>query len=185
MVTPEFTISLADLKAVLKQLKLVMKSVKKADVLITYDGTNLNIGTQGFDTSITGQGYWPGSAHVDLGSFLPLIKVPPQDDPVTLKYKDDRFWIQSFSLPAMWQHILPVTVDLPLDAGPKDILRLRFKYSEEDIEKAGLLPRLEELEKAVSVKITAAARMLSQYGITPVDIKRVYEDVMKKGQGLP
>jgi hypothetical protein len=54
MVSPELTITLADFKSVLKKLKLVMKSIKKPDVLFSFDGIRLNISTQGMETSIPG-----------------------------------------------------------------------------------------------------------------------------------
>ncbi len=183
MPTPEFTVSLADFKALLKQLKLVMKSVKKGDVHLSFDGSRMNITMQGFDTSLKGQGYWPGTARVALRSLLPLAKMPPETDPVTLRFKDDRLSVQSYSMPASWQHISPQSIELPLDAKPNDILRLRFRYSDGQILSSGFMPKLEELEKEAIVKITNAARLLKQYGVTPGDIKRAYEEAMKRGIG--
>ena len=181
MLTPEFTVSLADFKAVLKQFKLVMKSVKTGDVHLSFDGSRMNITMQGLDTSITGQGYWPGTARVALRLILPLAKMPPENDPVTIRFKDAKMYVGSYSMPASWQHISPQTIELPLDAKPNDILRLRFRYSEAQILSSGFMPKLEELEKEAIVKITNAARLLKQYGVTPVDIKRAYEEAMRRG----
>lgn len=179
-ITPEYTISLADFKSVLKLLKIPVRLTKDGELLISHDGTDLKFVTQGMETSITGQGHWPGTARVAAKYFLPLIKMPPDKDPVTLRFSEGRLKIETFSIACRWQAICPVPIDLPMDALAIDILRLRFQYSLDELDGAGLLTRLGQLEKDVRKKIKRAAVLLEPYGITEQDITRLYEEVLRR-----
>jgi len=65
-------------------------------------------------------------------------------EPVTLRIKDEKLRIGTYSISCRWQTTVPVPIDLPLDAPPIEILRLRVKYSLDDVAGAGLLPKLGE-----------------------------------------
>ena len=180
MVTPEYTISLADFKSVLKLLKIPTRSAGNGEILISHDGTRLRFVMQGMETSISGQGHWPGTARVAAKYFLPLIKIPPDNDPVTLRFTEGRLKIETYSIACRWQVNCPVPIDLPIDAPAIDILRLRFQHSLEDLDGAGLLTKLGQLEKDVRIKIKRAAVLLKTYGITEEDITRLYEEALRR-----
>lgn len=131
-IAPEFTVALADFKSVLKLLKVSATTVWDGELMISFDGTDLHFVMQGMKTCIKGQGHWPGTALVAAKYFIPLIKLPPEDDPVTLRVKDGKFRIGTYTISCRWQSTVPVPIDLALDAPPIEILRLRFKYSLDD-----------------------------------------------------
>ena len=179
-ITPEYTISLADFRSVLKLLKIPVRAARSGDLLISHVGNSVRFVTQGMETSITGQGYWPGTARVSAKYFLPLIKIPPDRDPVTLRFVNGRLKIESFTIPCKWQSTVPVPIDLPLDAPAIDVLRLRLKHSLDDLDGAGLLTKLGEFEKDVRKKIKRAAALLTPYGITEEELARLYEKVLRR-----
>jgi hypothetical protein len=179
-ITPEFTVSLADFKSALKLLKIAVMKDGDGELLITFDGTKLHFVVQGMETSISGQGHWPGTALVSAKYIIPLIKVPPDQDPVTLRFNDGKLKIQTYTLACKWQHISPIPIDVPMDARPIDILRLRFKYSLDDLAGAGLLTKIGELEKDVRKKIEKSAVLLEPYGISKDDLLRLYAAALEK-----
>jgi hypothetical protein len=67
-----------------------------------------------------------------------------------------------------------------MDARPIDILRLRFKYSLDDLAGAGLLTKIGELEKDVRKKIEKSAVLLEPYGISKDDLLRLYAAALEK-----
>ncbi len=179
-VTHEFTVSLADFKSALKILKVAITKNNDGELLITFDGSCLFFVTQGAETSISGQGYWPGTARVAAKYIIPLIKIPPENDPLTLRIIDGKLKIETYTIVCKWQDTSPVPIDVPMDARPIDILRLRFKYSLDDLTEAGLVTKIGELEKDVRKKIKKSAAMLNPYGITENDLLRLYAAALEK-----
>jgi len=134
--------------------------------MISFEGTDLHFVMQGMKTMIAGQGYWPGTARVSAKYSIPLIKLPPEEEPVTLRVKDGKLRIGTYSISCRWQTTVFVPIDLPLDAPPIETLRLRFKYPLDDLAGAGLLPKLGDLEQEARKKIKKAAGLLTSYGIS-------------------
>jgi hypothetical protein len=146
----------------LKLLKISATTVWDGELMISFDGTDLHFVTQGMKTRIAGQGHWPGTARVAAKYFIPLIKLPPNEEPITLRVKDGKLRIETYSISCRWQTTVPMPIDLPLDAPPIEILRLRFKYSLDDLAGAGLLPKLGELENDIARLYDEALRKRSQ-----------------------
>ncbi len=70
----------------------------------------------------------------------------------------------------------PVPIDLPLDAAPIEILRLRFKYSLDDLAGYSLCWALAGLEK----EDQESSEKLMLYWILENDIALPYDEALRK-----
>jgi hypothetical protein len=104
----------------------------------------------------------------------------PEVEPVTLRVKDGKLRRGTFSISCRWQTTVPVPINLPLDAPPIEILRLRFKYPLDGLAGSGWLAKLGELEQDVRKKIKKAAGLLMPYGISENEIARLYDEALRK-----
>ena len=109
----------------------------------------------------------------------PLLKVPPSDDVVTMEYKNGRLYFGSYSFAASWQDIGPTVIDVALDASDDQLLMLRFRYNDTELEGSGLLKRVKHTEMWADQKLQAAAKILAPLPISIEDLWGIIEDRAK------
>lgn len=66
--------------------------------MISFDGTDLHFVMQGMKARIAEQGHWLVTTRVSAKYFILLIKQPLEEEPITLRVKDGKLRIGTYSI---------------------------------------------------------------------------------------
>lgn len=167
-----------------KALKLVGragKDVRSGEAILTFDGGRLIIDLSGNVAQVAATGDWPNEVRLPGGTLERLAKSLPEDNPLDLKVEGERLLAARFSIPCEWRTLsqpgpTPVPDLIPPNADPFQILMIRSRCSEEEIDAAGATGLIAEAERRIDATCQAAARLLQSYGVTPAHLRRLCDE---------
>jgi len=178
----EIKVSRSDFRSVLKKLKIANKPMKYGEAVISFDSNELCFQAQGVEVQIHAEGYWPGKARVSLFNLNPLLRLLrllPAQDPILIRYQDNKLFVQSYTMPCIWQDISPEFVEIPIDIPWTEILKLRYRYTEPQLISSGIMPKLVAAEDKLNNLIIAASKLLKPAGISEDDLHRLAEKKLR------
>ena len=176
---PQLHVSRKELIAALNQLKIGLGRSRGEAMLLSHQDGRLTLGVQGISVQIVAEGAWRGTAKIPSKAVISIIKALPAGDPLTLAYKDGRFYIEKWSIAGEWLDISPPVIDLPLNASFLDILAAKNKYNKAELIGSGLEEKIRGVEEAIRARIAKASVILEPVGITQGDITRLVEEKLR------
>ena len=179
--THSVTVARSDLLKGLKSMKLLGRLKESAEALIYMESDELVIALPGASICFLAQGTWSGEVRVPAAFVIGFTRVPPMDDPVQVQMRRGRLYVGTYSVECTEQDSQGSAIDLPIDPNLQTLLRLRFQYPEDRIERAGLSKRLGESEAKAKNLIMRAAKTLSPLGISEADLFKVLHEGLQKG----
>lgn len=93
-----------------------------------------------------------------------------------MKVEAGRLIIGSSSLPCTWQESIIELIEMPIDAPLLDVLRLRTKYTDEQIARSGLTEAVWESERRMNELIVQASHLLAPLGVERETVARIVEE---------
>lgn len=176
---PQLRIPRKELLSALNQLKLGLGRSRGEVMLLTHNDDTLSISVQGISVQLVAEGIWRGTAKIPAKAVISIIKAFPAGDPLTLTYKDGRFYIEKWSVAAAWLDISPPVIDLPLNASFLDILAVKNKYNKAELVGSGLEEKIQGVEEAIRERIARASVILEPVGITLGDLTGLVEEKLR------
>lgn len=181
MSNPLLYVNRKDLALAASLLKKIVRPSRGLEVVLKFDGKELQIEAGGGSSSAAAHGVWPGSARVGSAGFLPVLTRLPAGDWVKCEVVSDVLKVGSFAVPCIWRSGSSRPVWLPINPRLADYVAVRLHYSDEDILGAGLWEKVEgalgERDRVVAI----AARTLEPLGVTPELLGTFVNDVVLRG----
>ena len=167
-----------------KALTLVERTgneVRSADAILTFDAGRLVINLFGNVAQLAAAGDWPSEVRLPGDVLERLATSLPEENPLQLKVEGDRLIVARFSIPCEWRTLSrptsnPVVELIPSNADSIEILMVRSRCSQEEIDAAGATGLVAEAERRIDANCQAAARVLHRYGVTPAHLRRLCDD---------
>lgn len=175
------TVARESFLAAMRPLRRFVKRKDPGEAIISMEGEDLFISAMGVSTAMPAVGEWAGEVRIPARFVLALAVVPPSGDPLTIEVAEGRLRIGSLSISCTLSDSWMSEIPLPLDATPAQILSLRFQYSPERIEKAGLAKRLAAEDAAAMKRIMKAWKELEPLGVKVEDLKTLVKETLKQG----
>ncbi len=163
-----------ELVEALGRMARLIPQEETAEALVSVDEGMLSISVSGVAVSLPAFGTWTGEVRVSA-RFIRMVGLdPPAGDPLVVEVRDERLYFgTTLSAPCVEQDGWRSEVPIALNATVVDVLRLHFLYSQERLERAGLIKRVKEAESVALEAIAEAAKPLEAIGITPNDLQRL------------
>lgn len=188
MSTPSWHLSV-NRAAFAKALKLVgraAKAVRSSAAILTFDEGLLTIDVSGNVNQIPATGDWPSEVRLPGGALERLAKALPDENPLQLKVEGERLFMARFSVNCEWRVLsrpaaTPVPELIPPDADPFEILMIRLRCSDDEIDAAGATKLVAEAEGKIAATCAAAARILAGYGVTAAHLRRLCKEHAAEG----
>ena len=164
----------------LKSLRISSRARQKDEAIIGFTNNHLSIELQGGRVEVPAKGHWSGRARVAARSLIPIATFPPDPDPLPIRFEDDRFYIAGWSVNATWHEANEQPLEIPDDADCIEVLALRQRYSELELEAAGVLKHVRSAEQFAKTQIAQAVTLLEPVGIQKEDIDRLIEEKISR-----
>lgn len=160
------------------------RTVKSSELAFRFDGTHLTLLMTGAEETLSASGYWPRLVIVP-GRYLKILaKHPLHDAVLKLQCTDSRLVIRgertALRVPARWEDISPLRIELPLDACERDVLRLQKHHPTASLTSAGLVPRIESAEAHLQTCIDQVMKLLKEYRLPRADLESAIRELIMK-----
>jgi len=166
-----------------KALRLVGRAgrdVRSGEAILTFDGGRLIIDLSGNVAQVAATGAWPSEVRLPGGALERLAKSLPEGNPLDLKVEGDRLLAARFAMPCKWSMLsrpgTPVPDLIPANADPFQILMIRTRCSDAEIDAAGATGLIAEAERRIDSTCEAAARILHHYGVSPAHLRKLCDE---------
>lgn len=177
-------------KDLIEALKPLRRIVRKKDwdspAVVSMEGQALKVAFVGGAVSIPAEGSWAGEVRVPTLLFVRLaVNLPkgiPAGDPLPIEVREDRLYVGTAWGRCVWQAAFGSEIPLPLDPDFMTLLKLPSRYSEDRLERAGLLPRVREAQERSRRLVRKAADVLSPLGVTESDLQRLVQERLGAGR---
>ncbi|PIP43271.1 MAG: hypothetical protein COZ12_05870 [Deltaproteobacteria bacterium CG_4_10_14_3_um_filter_60_8] len=170
-----------DFLMMLKPIKRFASRKQAEDAVLSLEGGNFMITLVGLSSGASVSGNWTGEVRVPVGSLVGIAMLPPAGDPIRLVVRDGRLHIGTVSISCVAQKAWKSKIELPLDPDLVTVLRLRFLYPPDRLERAGLTRRLAKAEEKAGKLVTRAANILKPLNITGSDLVQMVQDHIRRG----
>jgi hypothetical protein len=185
-VEPSLSVTGPDLLAAAQVLLRVIpaRTAKSSELAFRFDGTHLTLLMTGAEETLSASGYWPRLVIVP-GRYLKILaKHPLRDAVLKLQHMDSHLVIRgektALRVPARWEDISPLRIELPLDACERDVLRLLKHHPAASLTSAGLAPRIEAAEAHLQTCIDQAMKLLKEYRLPRADLESAIRELIMK-----
>ncbi len=177
-------------KDLIEALKPLRRIVRKKDfdspAVVSMEGHALKVAFVGGAVSIPTEGSWAGEVRVPTLLFVRLAanlpKGIPAGDPLLVEVRDDRLYVGTAWGKCVWQAAFRSEIELPLDPDFLTLLRLPVQYSEDRLERAGLLPRVREAQEKSRRLVRKAADVLWPLDVSEEDLQRLVQERLAGGR---
>ncbi len=172
----QLQVNRSELARALGTLGRTGRAVANAQAILTFDGGALNLDLAGGVAQIPAVGKWPKEVRLPGDALERLAKVLPDEDPLPLRIVGGRFFAARFSIACEIRdssHPTPVRELLPPDADLFDILLVRSRCSDHEIDAAGATRLVSDAEKRLDDLCAKAAALLRMYRITATDLRAI------------
>lgn len=162
-----------ELKRVFATLSKLCKLKKDAEMVFSFEAGVLSIALPGGKMGVAADGEWVGRVRTPSTALRAIAKTLPPDNPMRICVYKDRLYFNMFAVPCRVDPPGDDAIMVPVNASLADILRLRHRYSDEQIERAGLTHVVENAERQKEVDITQAAQWLAGLDVSREDLCRL------------
>lgn len=165
----------------IKALRPLRSIVRKKDydtpALVSMEGGSLRVAFPGGSLSVPAEGKWAGEVRVPTNLFVRLaVNLPtgiPSGDPLPVEVRDGRLYVGSAWRPCVCQDAFHSEIELPLDVDFMTLLLLPYRYTDDRLERAGLMPKVREAKATAQHLCEKAAEVLYPLGIPLAEIKEL------------
>ena len=169
--TNEVSVQRKDLLEAFRPLRLVKNRKDVPEAIVSMEGDTLCFSVIGMSTYANAEGSWTGEVRIPGAFLLALAKMPPPGDPVVVAVREGRLHFGALSTACVEQASWKSEIPLPLDPSLSELLRLRYLYTAERIERAGLKIRVEDAHDRAAKLLGQAAKSLAPLDITREDLR--------------
>lgn len=151
----------------------MLRRNESQEAIFSFVNGELLVDLGGLTAIANAEGTWPGEARTSALFVLKLKKALPKGDFLTLRYDQDRLYIEGISVPCIWQDLGAAKANLALGVSLTELLRARSRYTDAEIKGSGLT---DAVRKAVGIRdglIEKAAKILTPLELEPEEIYRL------------
>jgi|GEM_PF-1661115 len=177
---PYLEVERYDLVSALRQLKVGLRRHAGQEARLSFDGHVLEVALQGVTSGVPARGRWRGTARVTARALASLVRLPPRDEHLVLKYSNGVIRIGRILLSARWQDIGPGAIEVPLNATMLDYLAIRETRSPAEIVASGLEKELDVLGVKAEKIIQRAARVLATLEIGAQELRVLFSHNLRR-----
>jgi hypothetical protein len=151
------------------------------ELRVNFDGALVRLIAGGVEVSLEGQGSWSGFVLAPLRPIVLVRKHLPKVDPLSIRFLDGRFYIQSWSIPASWHDIGSELSYTPLNPTILQLLQFKASTNEAKLVSSGMRTAVNAAEEQAQKMMLKAQDILRPLGITLRDI----EDLLSRKLQTP
>lgn len=181
----ELRVKRSELAQALRTVGRASRAVSDAEAILTFEAGSLTIDLAGTSARLPASGgAWPREVRLPGDALDRLAKVLPAEDPLHLRINGGRFWAARFSIPCECREAsvpTPVREMVSPNADLFEVLLIRSRCSDEEIDAAGVAPLISNAQTRLQVLCAKPAQLLSRYGITASDFRAVCDRHIKDG----
>jgi hypothetical protein len=177
-------VSRAELAKALRTVGRAGRALRDAQAVLTFEDRHLTIDLAGNMTWLPAEGDWPGEVRLTGGAVERLARVLPKEDPLMLRVEGDRFSAARFSVPCERRassRPTPVRELVPPNADLFEILMIRSRCSDAEIDAAGAAGLMEQAERRLDDLCDRAATILAPYGVGAEHLRQLCEKHAEEG----
>lgn len=174
--TSTFVANRSELAEAFKLLLKFHKRRTDIQAVLTFDNDSLAIDANGITVRATGTGSLQGQAYVNWRSLLGLATIMPEGDAVLIKVEASHLIVGTTTIPCSWQESIINVIEHPMDPPLLMTLRLKDKYTDEEIVRSGLLEKVWEAERQMEEMIVQAAAIVRPLDVNAGDVRKLSLD---------
>ena len=179
----EFVIAKKDFDSAVKQILVGREATSLEPVDLTLDQSSLKLEAMGTDVQVPVETKTTGVARVSISNIAVLKKISRtyKTESINIRIADGyiRFERTSIRIKSPETKNTRRVIDIPSDARAMDLIALQEIFSAEEIEEAGLLPKVLEAQEAKAKTLEAAATSLQMYEFTWSELSSMAENKLK------
>ena len=177
--TEKILVSRSQFKQALKTLSVGSKGKYPPEMVFYCHSETLFIRLGGSEAQIEGQGSFVGQARLSGKALKPLTLALPNNDPLPLSRHPERLGFGNLRLTCKWEPHGSENITVAINADDLDYLRLANKHSFDEINKAGLVPKIEAATNKLNEQVMNAYDLLGSYGVKYEEIYALVEKAIQ------
>ena len=143
------------------------------ELRIDFDGALVRMIAGGVEVSLEGKGSWSGFVLAPLRPIVLVRKHLPKVDPLSIRFLDGRFYVQSWSVPASWHDIGSELFYTPINPTILQLLQFKASTNEAKLVSSGMRTAVSAAEEQAQKLMLRAQDILRPLGITLRDIENL------------
>jgi len=175
---PALHITCDELLGALRELRPVLRKVRDQRATLSYRDGVARFALLEAEGRARADGDWPGSVQFAARVLAMFLRVPPAQDPVTVRFDGEKLRIANVAIKARWMDIAPEPLNLPVGATLLDLGRAGRSCSPAAIDAAGLTDRVSAIESEIQRELVKLAAQLPPADLSLAVLRRLAEDHM-------
>ena len=171
----ELRVTLPDFKRALKFFRRYDKGNPGPEALISCDGGYMAVEVEGQAIVIHADGEWNGRAIIGSRYLAALHYSPPLENPVVIRYAEDRLRVSTLSIPCRWSKVSDTFIRRTENPSMLDLLAFDRAMPRAEIYSTGIAGRIIFAKKEAPKLTKKAARMLAPLGISEGELVALVE----------
>lgn len=165
----------------LRLLRRHVKPKKTSITVLSREGEDLVVRLGGGEVRAALSGRWEGEARVKGLTILEAGRLSVDRDVVTIRVESGRLVFDGLSIPCDWETNSAPRVLIPIGASLVDVLKAGVEYSDEDLERNGVLDAVRDARKKRMRLIRAAAKTLGPLKVSESEIAVLVDQHLARG----
>lgn len=162
-------------------LKKVVRPSQGLEVVLAFDGKELQLEVGGGGATATAHGSWSGSARVDSRVLLNALSRMPGEKWVKLEVVEGVLKVGSLSVPCIWRPGEVRSIWVPVNPRIADYVAIRMYYSDEAILGAGLWEKVEGALAERDRLVASAANTLAPLAVGLAELAAFVNETIRQG----
>lgn len=173
MTTNALQLTLAEFKSATKVF--TPKRSKLGPALFAFEGGFLSIESGEITAVMRATGKWHGRATIPAQALRAIATVPPNQNPLTLRYADGRLHVATVVISCEWEPLGANMMRRLADPGLLDLLAMGRTLSRAEVHGSPLGKRVQQAQQDAEKCIQKAAKALADLNVTEHELRALVE----------
>jgi len=147
--------------------------------VLSREGEDLVVQSGGVETRARMLGRWEGEARVRGVMLFDAVKGFALERDAKIRVENGRLVFETFSMPCDWERNTAPRVLIPIGASLLDILRLAERFTDEELERNGVLDTVRDARRKRTRLIRAGARELQLLQVSEDDLVALVDQKLR------
>ena len=171
----ELRVTLPDFKRAMRFFRNIENTRPAQLALISCDSGFMAVEVEGQAIVIHADGEWNGRAIIGARYLVALHRSPPIENPIVIRYADDRLRISTLSIPCDWSKVSDAFIQRTENPTMLDLLAFDRAMPRAEIYATGIAGRIIFAKKEAPKLTKKAARILAPLGISEGELAALVE----------
>lgn len=153
---------------------------ESSKAMLSFNDGFLIIETNGTHAVMRALGEWHGKAQFSFNTVKALVLVPPNVNPVIVRYLDGRLTLANMTVTCEWANVSKGMLDAITAPNLVDVIAMWRTQPSDELVAKGINKKIVAIQAKLEKAATSAAKKLADFDVTQQDLLDLVEAKVKK-----